>query len=367
MKCLTDAQIQAIVDGEDAPSLGEHAAACARCSSRIRERDRATTAIVNSFATDVDIPPHLGRRVEAALAGATTGGATRLRAGTGRSSRRRAFWSAGVAVAATIVAIFFVAPVIREPATVSASEILAASASRLAESAASGIEILEYELVLDGVPRELMPDQANGTYRVKQVIDHDTKGRFRFTSYAADGQLITSIAQDPANGKRVLLVRLEGQPYRFEFTLPAKAPLSLPEMERLHMQASISMMQASGDQHLQVLETPAGRMYRIEVPKVTSETTSAVWDLTEARVLIDADDYRIVELAVKGSFLKQPYSVSFRLLDRAIKTQGEVPAEEFDAPVEPGALTLQGEGTAVPARDALIVALRELARTNHAR
>jgi hypothetical protein len=159
------------------------------------------------------------------------------------------------------------------------------------------------------------------------------------------------------------MVRVDDQNYRFEFSLPANAPLSLPEMERLHMQASISMMQASGDQHLQVIETASGRVYRIAVPRVSVDTAKAVWDLTEAQAVIDADDFRILELSVKGAFLKRPYSIAFRLIDRSVKVPGEVPAAEFEVPDTPDAMTFQGEGTAVPVRDTLVVALRELARS----
>ena len=154
-------------------------------------------------------------------------------------------------MAATIIAVLFVAPMIKEPATVSASEILAASATRL-NSPVTGIEVLEYELVIDGVPKEMMPDHANGMYRVRQVIDHDIPGRFRFSSFGPDGQPISSIAQDPAQRRRVTMMTIEGQPYRFETTLPDETPMSLPEMERLHMEATITMMQASGNQLLQV-------------------------------------------------------------------------------------------------------------------
>jgi hypothetical protein len=248
---------------------------------------------------------------------------------------------------------------------VSAAEILAASANRLAQPVTNGIETLEYELVLDGVPREMMPDQTNGTYRVRQVIDHDHRGRFRYTSYTPDGQLLSSIAQDPANGRRVVAVRLKDQAYRFEFTLPAQVPLSLPEMEKLHMQASIAMMQASGMQRLQEIDTPDGKAYRIEVPRIDGSATNAVWDLTEAQIVVDADDYRIIQLAVKGAFLKQPYSVSFRLLTRSVTSAA--PPEDFEVPADADALTFHGEGTAIPARDALMAALEELARLKKGR
>ena len=248
----------------------------------------------------------------------------------------------------------------------SASEILARSANRLAERVTSGVEQLEYELTLDGVTREMMPDHENGTYRVKQVIDHDTAGRYLVANYDSGGRLLSSIFQDPATNRRVVSALVEDVPYRFEFTLPREMTLSPPEMERLHMQASVAMMQASGNQQLQIVETPSGRQYRIEVPHVSAETSGAVWDLTEAQVVIDAADYHVVEFAVKGTFLKQQYSLSYRLISRDVVTATDVDASAFAVPEDPRAITLRGEGSAIPARDVLVVALGELARAKQA-
>jgi hypothetical protein len=89
--------------------------------------------------------------------------------------------------------------------------------------------------------------------------------------------------------------------------------------------------------------------------------------LSEARAVIAADDYRIVELSVKGTFLKQPYSVSYRLVSRDLHGAPGVPAEEFEVPADPTAITLQGEGSAIPARDALMVALRAVAKNQASR
>ena len=196
MTCLDTAQIQAVADGEASEGLRNHAMSCPRCAARVRDRERAMAAMRHLVAVDMAIPTRLADQVEGALATSERPGATRLRTVTATPRRHRAFWSAGIAVAATLIAVILIAPVIREPATVSAGEILAASATRLAQPVTSGVETLEYELVLDGVPRELVPDQADGAYRVRQVIDHDRRGHFRYTSYTPDGQDI-----DPARAK----------------------------------------------------------------------------------------------------------------------------------------------------------------------
>jgi hypothetical protein len=368
MRCLNDSEIQAVADNEAASDVEEHARTCSRCHQRVRER-AALIASIAKLGDNIAVPPQVTRRVEQTLSDGSRRGATRLRDdGSGRpGSRRRAFWSAIAVAAATVLVILVVAPLIKGPSTVSAAEILAESASRLARPDTNGVEFLEYELTVDGVPRGFMPDEANGTYRVKQVIDRAVAGHYRLATYGPDGQLVSALAQDPASGRRIMSLRVEGQPYRFEFRLDDTTSLSVPEMERLHMEASVAMMQASGNQHLQVIETGAGRQYRIDVPRVSARTPGMVWDLTEAQVLIDANDYSIVQFAVKGSFLKQPYSVSYQLITREMRRQAEVPADAFDVADEPGAIRFEGEGTAIPARDALMVALRELAKVKQGR
>jgi hypothetical protein len=321
------------------------------------ERREQTAALTGSVA-DVEIPSGTARRVDAALAGTQAAGATHLRR-VARPRWRHAAWGTAGLAAATLVAVVFVAPLFKEDrGAVSASEILAQSADRLAQPVAAGVEMLEYELTLDGVPKEMLAEQSDGTYHVRQAIDHGTPGRFRYSSYAPGGQPISSIAQD--QGRRTMMFNLDGQPYRFEVSVPEAVGLSLPEMERLHLEASIAMMQASGHQLLEVVDTPAGRHYRIEVPQVTTATMSKVWDLTEARVLIDASDYRVTEFAVKGMFLRQPYSVSYRLVSRIVVA--DAPPGTFDVPAQAGEIVLTGEGSAIPAHDVVMLALRELAK-----
>jgi hypothetical protein len=360
MTCLNDIQIQALADGEEDGPARAHAAGCAPCAARVRERQALMLDISRSIDVPVAIPGPAARRVQESL----RQGATRLRA----PEPRRGWLYGGLGVAAaTIVAVLFVAPAIRQPdATLSASAILAKSASQLSAAVTGGIELLEYELVLDGVPKEMMADGADGTYHVKQAIDHNVRGRFRFASYGPDGGLLTSIAQDPQANRRIMAFTADGQPYRFEVSLPATdAGLSLPEMERLHMEASIAMMQASGNQLVETVDGPHGKQYRIGVPRVSGPGTSPVWDLTEARVVIDARDYRITEFAVSGSFLKQAYSLSYKLISHSVV--GSVPAETFAVPAQPGQIVITGDGSHVPSHDVVMLALRELTKLKQGR
>jgi hypothetical protein len=357
MTCLNDIQIQALADGEATAEAARHAAECPTCGARLRDRERAMTAIRQTLDVPVGVPVHLAQRVDDVF---------RLpwpEQGRGQAEGKARWIYSGLAVAAaTLIAVLFITPVVRGPdATASASEILAKSASQLSAAVTSGVEMLEYELVLDGVPKEMLPDQVDGTYKVRQAIDHNVPGRLRFASYAPDGRMLTSIAEDPLAKRRVAAFSVEGQPYRFDMSLPAQSPhMSLPDMERLHMQASIAMMQASGNQLLETIDGPNGKLYRIEVPHVTGPGTNPVWDLTEARVLIDARDYRVTEFAVRGSFLKQSYGMSYKLISRVIAAS--VQADVFTVPSQPGEIVVTGEGTSVPAHDVVVLALRELTK-----
>ena len=368
MNCLNDARIQAVADKEAPADDVQHAANCARCSSLVRHREAQAASIASAMNDMTSLPPDVGRRVEVAMARGASAGATRLR---GVDAPRRflhpAVWSGGAVAAITLLAILVVVPTFSGPTTVSASEVLARSAVQLADRATTGVEFLEYELTLDGMPQEMMPDHVDGAYRVKQVIDHDTPGRYFLATYAPDGSVLSAVAQDPVNHRRVMTLRVEGEVFRFDVALPPGMTLSPPEMERLHMEASVRMMQASGDQQLQVVERGGETHYMIEVPKVSAQIQNNVWDLAEARVLVDASDYHVVEFGVKGTFLKQPYSVSYRLISRAIAAQMSVQASEFELPADGSAIRIDGDGSAIPMRDALVLALRELARSRQAR
>lgn len=362
MTCLNDSQIQAVVDREAAPEHVAHADGCTRCADRVREFRRRAATLEAALAEPAPVPPAVAARIRAAVReGAAGGGATRLRRAPAVTPLWvRAGWSTAAIVVVAIAAFVFVVPGTRGPHTVSAEGILAKSASQLSLVPESGVEIREYELALDGVPRELMPEAANGVYRVRQAIDHGQPGRFRFASYTADGRLLTSIAQDPVTRSRVSLLRVEDQYYRFEFDIPPTELPSLPEIERLHMEASITMMRASGQQVLQEMTVEGRRQYLIEVPQVSTPNAQAVWDLTHARVLVDAEDYHVTELQVSGTFLKQPYSVSYKLISRVLEPT--VDPAVFEVPSQPGELVIAGDGTANPAGDVLMGALRELAR-----
>jgi hypothetical protein len=379
--CLNDIQIQAVVDGEAGAAERAHVATCGACAARAARRQQQIAEIEQTLNAPVTMPPLLAQRVEGAFRLETDAadrsherGATRLRdrrVSLRSPGRRRWIYSGFAVAAATLVAVLFIVPAVRKRDTaVSAAEILAKSATQLAAAPASNVDFLVYELALDGAPRDMMPDHGsgNGTYHVQEVVDHSVPGRYRLTSYDASGVELSSVAQDPATGRRVMMVRVDGQPYRFESTLSAAPTLSVPEIERLHMQASVALMQASGNQSLQVVDSPDGREYRIDVPRVSTAAPAAVWDLMEAHLIVDASDFHVVELAVKGAVLKQPYSFSYKLLTHDVASPDGLAPDTFDIPIQPGTIVIRaGEGSPVPAADAFLAALRELSKVRQAR
>jgi hypothetical protein len=369
VRCLSDAEIQAVADRESSEDERSHADGCEACAARVAERRRRLAPIERLLAEPEAMPAGLARRVEEALASSSPiRGATRLRpASTARRRWRRVGWGAGLAAAAAVVIMLVVLPTMEGPGTVSAAEILEHSLERLAQAVTSGVELREYELALEGVPNEIMPDEEGGTYRIQQLIDHDTPGRYRISTFAPDGGLISAISEDPAAGRRTSFARIEGQAYRFDFALKDTGPrFSMADLERLHAEACIAIMQASGDHKLSVIEDVSGTSYQIQIPRVSVSQT-AVWDLQQARVRIDAGDYRVRELEVRGTLFKKPYHLSYRLTRHNVRAAADVAAEEFQVPEVPGALVLKGAGTQNLMRDIVTAALRELAEAREAR
>ena len=186
--CLNDIQIQAVVDGEAGAAERAHVATCGACASRVARRQQQIAEIEQTLNAPIAMPAPLAERVQSTFASGASG-ATRLRAPNG-GGRRRWVYSGFAVAAVTLIAVLFIVPAVRKhDATVSASEILAKSANQLAAAPGANVDSLVYELVLDGVPREMMLDHENGSgaYRVQEVVDHSVAGRYRLATYDPSG------------------------------------------------------------------------------------------------------------------------------------------------------------------------------------
>jgi hypothetical protein len=352
MRCLNDVEIQAVADAEAEPARLSHAAECERCRSLVDARRREMTTLQQAASTGELSPAFQARMADALGRSHAPRGATTLRAAS-VSGRRRVTWiSAATAAAAAAVVMFLILPKMGAPTSLSASEVLGRSLQTM--TGAKGVELLEYDLFVAGSMAK--------AHRIEHLIDHDRAGRFRFSKYAADGSLEASIGHDPATGRRFLVVRESGQGM-FINVAPGAAPnVSLPEVMQALIETGITMMQAAKDPTLSVRDTAGGRQYVVEMPTVPNRSSAAVVDLFSARAVVDAGDFRILEFDASGSILRQPYSMSFKLLRRTIRPSAEVSAEEFSAPVIPSDVVIDARADNDPMTDVLSAVVREVNR-----
>src|SRR5215210_1647446 len=110
MKCLDDAQVQALVDNEAADDVRAHVASCAGCGDRLEKQRGMTEAAVLALDLPAPMPSTLQRRVEQGLVSPSTPGATRLRESAPAGRWRRSVWGAGVVAVATLAVVLFVVP-----------------------------------------------------------------------------------------------------------------------------------------------------------------------------------------------------------------------------------------------------------------
>jgi hypothetical protein len=363
MNHLTDTELQLLADDEGTASLRAHVDDCAGCRAKLEERRRTMTRLAGVAGTGGP-SPELIARVRTAVRSAphSTGparGATVLR--PERSVTRRPVWVTALAAAAVIAIIAFgVLPRVDAPTTLSASQIIDRSLERM--TGGTGIEQLEYELVMSSQYRR-GAGLSEGPFRVVQVFDRTNPARFKFQQFDRDGVLVAATAQDPASSRRTEMVRVDGRDYIIHVTSLPGPLLSIPALLQSQGEAMLRMMQLNADPNLQTIETPAGPAYVIEMPPLQGRATAAAvpLDVTRARAVIDATDFRVLEFATAGTLLGQPFDVSFKLLTQEIDG-GSLPASAWAIEEDADDVVIEGEG-AGEFTDSLTVALREIGRT----
>lgn len=355
--CLNDARLQAVADGEGTTSENEHVRSCDACGARVAD----TRAALRDFGrglSELAVPERLRSRVLAATNPASTlrSGATTLRAAP--SVRPRPAWVlAGGAVAAGVIGLLFVVlPSVDSGTRLNAAEILGRSLQTLE---GQGIERLEYELSLDipGVSIE------RGTYRIEQLIDHGT-GRWRFARFSPDGTLLNGVTENPATGIREALIALDGRAFRFRFVVPPGEQVQLWTLQRRYAESMIRLVQASASQVVTQQDDGDLERYVVQLPAPAAslpESTSALFDLVRARVVVDAADFHIVEFSAGGTLMGEPLSIGYRLLERVVAKDAsgldfELPRDDREV------IELQSEGTRHVPGDILTLLLHEVVR-----
>ena len=354
-KCLNEVRVRAVADDEGTRPEREHLEQCVECRARVDAARRAAedlTAMAAALTPPASLP-HTVR--QAVLRPGRGAGATTLREQRPFRVGSRAWVTAG-AVAAAVIVMVFALPPLDAPRQVTAAEILDRSLHTL--TASSGVELREFDL-------ELQPPRAasmqRGTYRMEQLVDHGTPGRFRALRYQPDGALLDAISQDPARGRRTVVVNIDGQLFAFQLATTSGPTFDLLALERQHVEAVIRVLQAMAGQSVREIADSRGKRYIVELPPVADTNAFGLWELNRARVTIDAADFQILELTAAGSYMGDAFSVAFRLRNRQVWTSAEVPADRFDVPVT-GAITIDGIATEDIGRDLLSSALRTLAK-----
>jgi hypothetical protein len=365
MRCLTDVELQGVVDGETTEDHRAHAIACARCGPRLEAR-RADMARLTGLSGGGSVPASLEERVRRAVAAApvlaaiqgtaqgTVQGATVLRPSASRSFRP--LWASALgALAVAAIVIVAVLPRVDAPATLSASQIIDKSLARM--TTGRGVEILEYELVLASTSRQAQ-GLSQGPFHVVQLFDRDNPGHYKFAEYDAAGVMQSAASQDPARRRRSELIRVDGRNFIVHVQMPEPLP-SLPEMVQAQAESVLRMMQLGADQHLTVVDGPGGRQYVIEMPPMPPVSAAVPLTLDHARVVIDGADFRVREFNARGVLLKQPFDLSFTLISQ-IKAASIAPGD-WEITAGDDDMVIEGEGSG-RLDDVTSVVLRELAK-----
>jgi hypothetical protein len=326
---LSDHELQAIVDGEASAEDRRHATDCVDCASRLTARRRHTDFVIDA-AGSAGMPASVREAMRSRLAAAPAAGATTL-----RPVRQTPRWarSAALATAAALLLIFIVVPGIDRRATVSASEILGRSRTALG-AAAAGIEVLTYDLELDGVLRDLIPAEQAGRFTVEEVIDHDHKGRYRISKLAADGQMVGGAADDPLRQTRARYLRADGNGFLFRFEGAQPSALSVPELKRAALQTFITLMQASAGQTMREVQRDGERCYQIEINE-TDVPAGSLLALSRAAAVVTAADARLIEFSGAGSVADRPFTIAFVLRSRELRPASAGRDSDFDITPQP--------------------------------
>lgn len=338
-RCLSDHELQSIVDGEGPAGSHLHITGCPRCADRLEARRRITERVIDGAGKD-DLPGAVRDAMRARLVnvdGTPAIGATTLRPVRGTP---RWVWSAGLAAAAGVLLLFVVVPGVDRQTTVSAAEILGRSRTALGADI-TGIEVLTYDLALDGVLGDLIPQEHAGRFTVEETIDHDREGRYRIVKLAADGQVVGGAADDALRQTRVRYLRANGNGFLFRFATAEPTVLSVPALKRAVLQTFITVMQASSGQTLRELQRDGEACYQVEIDE-SLVPAGLPFALGRARAVVTAADARLVELSAAGSVADRPFTIDFVLRSREIRPASSARDSDFDIAPQSGDIVLEG-------------------------
>ncbi len=335
-RCLSDDELQAIADGE---GTNPHTTECPRCAGRLEARRRITGRLVEAAGTG-GLPDAVRDAIRARLDG---GGAGVPRGATTLRPVRRApgwIWVASAAAAAALVFFLVVVPGVDRRTTVSAAEILGSSRTALGADV-TGIEVLTYDLALEGLLGDLIPADHAGRFTVEETIDHDREVRYRIVKLDADGRIVGGAADDALRQKRVRYLRTNGNGFLFRFAAVEPTALSVPALKRALLQTLITLMQTSSGQTLRELQRDGEACYQVEIGE-SLVPAGLPFALTRARAVVTAADSRLVEFSAAGSVVDRPFVIDFALRSREMRPAESATDSDFDIAPQPGDVSFEG-------------------------
>jgi hypothetical protein len=354
--CLDDSRLQAVADGEGTTVENEHARSCDACGASVAAR-RGALRQFGQMMSAIEVPERLKHRVTSTATrnALERRGATTLRPGRPALRSRPAWVFAGGPIIVLLVVLFGVFSPFDSGTTLNAAEILGRSIQTLE---GRGIERLQYELSIEGLSAIPL---ARGTYRIEQLIDHES-GRWRFARYATDGTLLNGIAEDPVAGTRETVIRHDGTTFRLRFDVDAAHRVPLWNLQRRIAESMIRLVQASSSQIVTEEVDGNRRQYVVRLSEAGDSPTSELgplFDLSRARVVVDAADFHIVEFSAGGTVLGEQLAVGYRLIQRTVTSSGET---NFALPYGNGpVIELQGGGSQHVPADVVALLLDALA------
>jgi hypothetical protein len=336
-RCLSDHELQALADGEGRADERRHAGACAQCAERLHARVLLNARVANAIHSQ-DLTAARRDALRARISSPASGGGTTLRF---VPSMSKWFWPGAATAAAALILLFVVVPGIDRQTTVSASEILDRSRNTLSVQL-FGIEVLTYDLELNGVLGELLPAEQAGRFTIEETIDHDRNGRYRLLKLAPDGQVVGGAADDPVRRLRIRYFRADGRGYLLRFSGADAAAMSLPALKRTALQTFITMMQAHTGKTLREVQRDGAAVYEIDIPESRAASGSIV-SLERGHAVITAADARLVEFSASGTITDRPFTIDFMLRSREMRPESSAGDADFDIAPQPGDVVLEGD------------------------
>ena len=353
MRCLTDVEVQAVVDGEASDECRAHAATCEavpRASRRAAEPD-GDARLADGCRRDAVI----GARGSPA----SCDDVERRRAARPCSARRRPSpwrrlgWVSALATAAVIALVVYgVLPRLGAPTTLSASEVLSRSLQTI--SSGQGVETAR---IRSGHGRH---DARPGGHPPGDRSRQPASLQGRVVSPGRRRSRQRSV-RTRSRQRRSQLFHVDGTNYIVRVGAIHTPVLSIPQMAQALVETSIGIMQAKSDQQLTVEDGPNGRRYIVEIPPVTPANPTATLDIFGARAVISGADFRIQEFEATGTMLRQPFSVSVKLRTHEY-IGGAATDESFAMSPGPDDVVLEGQAAEDPVTELMTTVLRELGR-----